>query len=762
MERCDFSSVCRTILDSASLNQVEFLEMLFDDYARANLFFFNAGLSNRWLRGLKPLSSAIIKYYSADDKADNLMKNFSKSIMPQINDYNDLTKALHDLVLNDVSISDDSKKELLGYYPCANKSETVELICNILIFAMSRPFVTRDTKIIEKHTSSGALSPIVSERIFGADIPAPCKHFSGRNKELAELHDILSENNKVFVNGIGGIGKSEFVKAFAREYRKDFTNILYFYYDTDLKNLITDIDFSDDRPEDTDGEKFKRHNRYLRSLKEDTLIVIDNFDTTASDEELLDVVMKYKCKVIFTTRSNFDCGYTYSLNEISNIDSLFELFGKLYSDTDKHRDTVINIIEAVNRHTLSVELAARLLEKGLLSPDEVLQKLTDCSVDPETSDRINIHKDGKGVKATFYEHIRALFSLCSLTDNQKTIMRCMAFIPAEGINARVFCRWLELPDMNDINDLVELGFVQMTEDRILLHQIIKEITLVDLQPKMTDCKAFLISIMNICLAHGADIFRYDLLFQTIGSIIDLMIKDAPADYLLFLENAFAYMEKYNYGYGMKKIIVEMTDILRDNSLGTVNDRALLLNNKASYESSINGKSKIALPLLQEALEFCVPADNIALYANINMNLGCTYLDLHDMKNAEKYMMTAIEITKQANIVSHDFIIMVHNYATLLANNKSYEKAVAMLMQCADFVHTFVGDMCLDYADPIYEAAEICLLLGDEMTAQRYFDEAFRIYSSVLDESDLSKRKAAAANVLSAYQNKKQKRLSDKK
>jgi len=91
MDRCDFSSVSRTILDSATLNQVEFLEMLFDDYARANLFFFNAGLSNRWLRGLKPLSSAIINYYKADDKADNLMKNFSKSIMTQISDYDNLT-----------------------------------------------------------------------------------------------------------------------------------------------------------------------------------------------------------------------------------------------------------------------------------------------------------------------------------------------------------------------------------------------------------------------------------------------------------------------------------------------------------------------------------------------------------------------------------------------------------------------------------------------------------------------------------------------
>ena len=43
---------------------------------------------------------------------------------------------------------------------------------------------------------------------------------------------------------------------------------------------ITDIDFADDRTDDTDDTRFKKHNRYLRSLKEDTLIVIDNFNTT--------------------------------------------------------------------------------------------------------------------------------------------------------------------------------------------------------------------------------------------------------------------------------------------------------------------------------------------------------------------------------------------------------------------------------------------------------------------------------------------------
>ena len=192
MERCDFCSVCGVIRSNTddAFNQVEFFEKLFEDYARETLSVFNVGLINRWLRGLKQLSSAIIKYYCADDKADTLVKDFSRSILPHISDYNVLTQAVHDLVLNDVSISDSTKTELLKCYPCDSKSEAAEFVCNILIFAMSRPFVTRDTKIIEKQTSSGALSSIVSERIFGAEIPAPCKHFSGRDKEIAELHDI--------------------------------------------------------------------------------------------------------------------------------------------------------------------------------------------------------------------------------------------------------------------------------------------------------------------------------------------------------------------------------------------------------------------------------------------------------------------------------------------------------------------------------------------------------------------------------------------
>ena len=726
MERCDFSSVCRTILDNASLNQVEFLEMLFDDYARVNLFFFNAGLSNRWLRGLKPLSSAIIKYYGADDKADNLMRNLSKSIMPQINDYNNLTKALHDLVLNDVSISDDSKKELLSYYPCDSKSEAVEFICNILIFAMSRPFVTRDTKIIEKHTSSGALSPIVSERIFGADIPAPCKHFSGRDKELAELHEILSENNKVFVNGVGGIGKSEFVKAFAREFKKDFTNILYFYYDTDLKNLIADIDFSDDRLEDNDDEKFKRHNRYLRSLKEDTLIVIDNFDTTASDEGLLDVVMKYKCKVIFTTRSNFDCGYTYSLNEISDIDGLFELFGKLYSEADKNRDTVINIIESVNRHTLSVELAARLLEKGLLAPDEVLQKLTECSVDPETSDRINIHKDGKGVKATFYEHIRTLFSLFKLSEDYQFILRCLTFVPVEGVYSKLFANWLALPDMNGINDLIELGFIKENAPFISLHQIVREIAVADLKPSVTNCADCLKELQDICLCHGVDDPNYTELFTFILNIIEDIKNDDTDSYIRFIVNAFPYMEKYQHESGMRRILSVMKAYKAQLK---PNDLALYYDFESAVAGMFDKDFKKAISLSQTALNTCVPADDLHLAANLNMNLGYNYHLAGQLEPAREYMECAIKLMSEYGKPNNDMLIIYHNYANLMDDCGEPMKAIRAMKKCAEFIKDVNGESA-DYADFRLSMGKMYLKIGNVQNAKENFSVAFNIYASL--------------------------------
>lgn len=62
---------------------------------------------------------------------------------------------------------------------------------------------------------------IVSEFVFGAEVPAPCRYFCGRDTELDELHIALQEHSKIFISGFAGIGKSEFAKAYAKEFKKE-------------------------------------------------------------------------------------------------------------------------------------------------------------------------------------------------------------------------------------------------------------------------------------------------------------------------------------------------------------------------------------------------------------------------------------------------------------------------------------------------------------------------------------------------------------
>ena len=53
-------------------------------------------------------------------------------------------------------------------------------------------------------------------------------------------------------------------------------------------------------------------------------------------------------------------------------------------------------------------------------------------------------------------------------------------------------------------------------------------------------------------------------------------KDDIPNYLLFLENAFPYMDNYNDHKGMNGIVQELKGLLKTKSIGTDSDRALLL------------------------------------------------------------------------------------------------------------------------------------------------------------------------------------------
>ena len=742
MNICDFCSVTKLISsfigESKNISQLDFMYNLFKDFIESKAgydFDFDNGLVCRWLNGTAKISPKITAYYATLGNLEAMAIDIEEHILPLFYDKDMAVTAVYELLMNDSTISERKKSELAEGYPYDIDTDISDFLSRIILFGMERPFVKRDAKT-KAVMASGALSPIVQDYIYDGFVPKPCKHFCGRESELEQLHSTLENNSKIFIQGVAGIGKSEFVKKYAQIYKKEYTNILYFNYSGDLKQMITDCDFADDKIDENDDMKFKRHNRFLRSLKEDTLIIIDNFNAISSSDGLFNVVMKYRCKVIFTTRSCFE-DYTYlDLKEISDMETLLELVGYFYKGTPNDTGTLKDIISEVHKHTLSVELAARLLSSGILGAVRLLEKLRNTRSILHTEDKINLVKDGTSSKRTYYEHIHTLVSLFGLSEEANSIMRSMTLIPSEGILPRLFAEWIGLSNLNTVNELIEYGFIQMNDYRkIALHPLIQEVAIDDTQPSVTSCAVLLNTLHRLCLLHGIDLPYHGLMFKTIENIIVIAEKDDMNAYLLFLKNAFPYMEKYAYRTGMEIIISELQALCYTNE-----DKAMLLDYKAAYEHICNKNHKKALQYEQQAIKYCaeLEAVNPHLVANIYGNIGGLYHSVNQLEKAKSYMERGYFVIREYELeYTNDSIIQICNYANLAANMGELEQAIAALEACAKAVKTYNSDNSSDYANLLWDIGCIYMQMYDRANALVNFKAAMRIYTELwVDEPEL--------------------------
>ena len=707
------------------MSQPDFLYELFEDFMDdpANQdFSMDNGLVCRWMTGQAKISPKISAYYSKPSNQEKLAHTIHQNLLPLMSDCNMAIQDIYTLFIQDDSISDAKKKNLTPLYKPA--SSRLLFLAKLISFGMERQFIKRNTKN-QKLLAGGALSPIVLDYIMDSEVPKPCRHFIGRDKELEELYTMLEENRHVFLCGIAGIGKSELAKAYAKRYIKQYTNILYVEYTGNLHQDITDMDFIDDLPESTEQERFQRHNRFLRSLKSDTLLIIDNFNVTATQDSFLSVVLKYRCQILFTTRSKLDEYCTLPLKEIEDMNALFQLASAFYSEADTYRATVEKIIETVHSHTFAVELAAKLLENGISTPDQLLTRLQVEKASFHNEDKIKIIKDGQSSKATYYSHIHTLFSLYTLSLKQQDIMCNMCFLPSTGISARIFAKWLELSTLNEINDLIETGFVQTTTRRtISLHPMIQEITLSETKPSVSSCHTLLDSLQHICLMHGMEVDYYKKLFQTIGNIIELIEKDDMPKYLLFLENAFPYMDNYNYHKGMKGIIQELKVLLKTKSIGTYSDRALLL-------------EEDALAQIEN-----ITADNARLVSNLHANLGGLYRMNGYPDLAREHMGKSISLLDQFNLLHiNDSIPQIANYAMFLTEQQEPERGISELQKLSGIIKEYHSDECLDYAKVQETLGTIYLMTANLSHAKTHFKKAFKIYEKIwADEPEMIEAK----------------------
>lgn len=317
--------------------------------------------------------------------------------------------------------------------------------------------------------------------------------FYGRDNAIEEIENIfLSGNRVMFLEGMGGIGKSEIAKQYALKHKDEYENIIFVTYGDNLKRLVCDptaIEISGvERGTQTDDEYYENKMRILRSVcDEKTLIIVDNFDVD-SDENLSDF-LEGSHRVIFTTRNSHRGYPCIKIGPIADEDILFKIFEDNYGDTvsDDDNEWLKKIFELVENHTYMIELIAKQMDASFLSAEEMYELITNGKFKTDLTESVPGRKEQK----TAFEHLSSLFSISNLSDEEKYVLEILSVIGIKGVPVKRFREWSGISDMDIVNKLIHKSWVRKESgQRISLHPLMAEVVREKLKPDLTgiaDC-----------------------------------------------------------------------------------------------------------------------------------------------------------------------------------------------------------------------------------------------------------------------------------
>lgn len=380
----------------------------------------------------------------------------------------------------------DFSKFQYDYHKCDDRlfSSLCDFFHNALAVYYADRYQNMREAVEQLHEIEKYADPMIP-RIYSTHITKP-KIFYGREREFGKLDRLLanSDYNCLFVTGMGGIGKSAFIREYLTCRRGKFDTVLYIYYKDSIEATISNdsnIEINTLRQD----EEAKAGTRYfdkkcqkIRELVRGTssVLVIDNFSGEIDDD--LRALLATDLKVILLSRKvpSYQSSQEIKLAAISDLKALRCIFednlGR--SITDNEQDCFEQIIKRIEGHTLVLELIAKQIANSHITiPSAAI--LTDehgfSAIAPE---RVDYEKDSRQTSNTIGNIIDALFETNMLSAEQKVLMKVSSLLGDDGIDINHFQQIMKLESKNDLNELIKDGWLTISGDMISMHHVIGE------------------------------------------------------------------------------------------------------------------------------------------------------------------------------------------------------------------------------------------------------------------------------------------------
>lgn len=475
--------------------------------------------------------------------------------------------------------------------------------------------------------------------------------FIGREEELDKIELAYRYGvSPIEVYGFGGLGKTELVIQYARQMEQKYKGSAYFVtFSGSMRNTIVKMaDFlcgfernNLDGSLKTECEVYEEMFEYLNQLGENDILIIDNVD--AEDKEYNEIVgnddedntysriCRLKLHVIITTRKERPEGI--EIKTMSECE-LLEL-AKQYANNNVSDEELKEIIYILERHTLAVELAAKMIGNGNrvyppITSAVILEKLKAGKM-AQIEQRIESTKNCITKKLTFSEHIGALFDIAALPPNCCRVMAELLFFSQDGTDIDVLFMGDKKVKQNQIDLLIEGGWLREVNGKLAIHALIKSVCYEKLYKKeYNKIEKFAMQLQLI-----VELSNYKLESEK---------REQIAEYLLNFSNNIVDKENYmNTAVNLLLELGKVEEAKRYGELGLKRYKRLFKKNDIRIADSyfIMGRIYQRLSYNEKSLKYYTnalqifkkdPETNIEEIADCYLDIGNVYL--YERKNAK--------------------------------------------------------------------------------------------------------------------------------
>lgn len=556
--------------------------------------------------------------------------------------------------------------------------------------------------------------------------------FIGRGEELGKLRDLIRSGIKpVVITGLPGSGKTELVLHFAHNYQEGqvfFTRFHTSFTHTvagmaqGIRPMLTSRELaeSDDKLCSMVLDLLANCTRNDILIIEDAQIPPEGSEQWAKDDTL-QKLLALDCRLIFTTQADYPGGVCVQPLPYQDLYAFFKKY-----DVSLPKAQMDKLIDAVNGHTLMIDLIARTLrDQGSLTAEQVLTAVR--SGTPEAA--IPTGYDASAEQPLVQPLVRILLDFAQFDETTRNVLRWASLIPPQGIDLELFKSALSKDDAAALRTLVELRWVQINDRTITVPSATRMVCSSTLKPTDENCGAFLQALWQQYspIEYGAG--KYGQMAELYAYATQIL-EDRNAQCILYADTLWNATGQYLQCKEMYDRLLPKYEKLFSPShptLGTIYNNV--------------GRTYSELGIHANALEYTMKALNIfersyapdhPALAAAYQNVGMTYFALGNYSIALEYQEKALSILENTKSTdSQDLAAAYTRVGFTYGALGDHEKSLSYFQKSLHLREQTLPQGHPDLARAYGNVGNAYSQLGDHNKARTYHEKSLQLLQTIL-------------------------------